>query len=215
MVEIGSSKKQISKELCEWLVIPGSKALFSMRPGMGSGCRSVFPLDDPRHRVCWGQSAAPAVAVPNLLFAGNSPSAAATLSDHRRRCRSPTRLLPSYKGRTKGSSPLELKHMYLPCLPCARYRGGLQALLLQLRLMALGLLMFEQRVRGTIFPSAFLLQPNLVYCFPTRKDNGQFGCHGDTASILLLRLPVVQTSSTRFGTVGPSLQSPFIEYGIF
>lgn len=110
-------KKQISNVSSHWLVIPGSKALFSTRLGMGSGCRSVFPLDDSRHRVYWGQIA-PA-AVPNLPFAGNSPSAAATLSDHRRRCRSPTRLLPSYKGRTKGSATLELKHMYLPCLPCA------------------------------------------------------------------------------------------------
>lgn len=97
---------------------------------------------------------------------------------------------------------------------CTCYRGGLQALLLQLRLMALGLLMLEQKVRGTILPSAFLLQPNLVYCFPEKKDNGQFGSHCDTWSILFLRLPVVQTSSTRFGTLGPSLQSPFIEYGI-
>lgn len=95
---------------------------------------------------------------------------------------------------------------------CTCYRGGLQALLLQLRLMALGLLMLEQKVRGTIFPSAFLLQPNLVYCFPEKKDNGQLLPW--RYSLLLLRLPVVQTSSTRFGTVGPSLQSPLIEYGI-
>lgn len=46
------------------------------------------------------------------------------------------------------------------------YRGEMQGLVLQLRLMALGLLMLEQNVLWTIFPSAFLLQPNLVYCFP-------------------------------------------------
>lgn len=102
--------------------------------------------------------------------------------------------------------------MYQPRLPCSRYRGGLQALLLQLRLMALGLFMLEQKFRGTIFPSAFLLHPNLVYCFPEKKDNGQLlPCR---YSILLLKWPVVQTSSTRFGAVGPSLQSPFIEYSI-
>lgn len=68
---------------------------------------------------------------------------------------------------------------------CKCYRGGLQALLLQLRLMALGLLMLEQKVRGTIFPSAFLLQPNLVYCFPEKKDNGHFGYHEGTASTVI------------------------------
>lgn len=50
-----------------------------------------------------------------------------------------------------------------------RYRGEMQGLVLQLRLMALGLLILEQNVLWTIFPSAFLLQPNLVYCFPADK----------------------------------------------
>lgn len=52
----------------------------------------------------------------------------------------------------------------------AGYRGDMQGLLLQLRLMALGLLMMEQNVLWTIFPSAFLLQPNLVYCFPAGQN---------------------------------------------
>ena len=54
----------------------------------------------------------------------------------------------------------------LPWQHVVYYLGELQALALQLRLMALGLLMLEQNILWTIFPSAFLLQPNLVYCFP-------------------------------------------------
>lgn len=50
--------------------------------------------------------------------------------------------------------------------PVVRYRGELQVLELQLRLIALGLLMLEQNILWTILPSAFLLQPNRVYCFP-------------------------------------------------
>lgn len=63
-------------------------------------------------------------------------------------------------------SPWIKTHVPTVSAVCTCYRGGLQALLLQLRLIALGLLMLEQKVRGTILPSAFLLQPNLVYCFP-------------------------------------------------
>lgn len=48
----------------------------------------------------------------------------------------------------------------------ARYRVELQTSMLQLRLMALGLLMLEQNILGTILLSAFLLQPKRVYCFP-------------------------------------------------
>lgn len=51
------------------------------------------------------------------------------------------------------------------------YRGEMQGLVLQLRLMALGLLILEQNVLWTIFISAFFLQPNLVYCFPAEKNN--------------------------------------------
>lgn len=185
-----------------------------MRPGMGSGCRSVFLLDDPRHRVYWGQIAALAVAVPNLLFAGNSPSAAATLSDHRRRCRSPTRLSPSYKGRTKGSGPLELNHMYLLCLPCANVTAvGCRRYCCSYDWWLLVCWCWSRR-----FEEPFSHQPS--FCSRTwctaflRRKTMDILVTMKVQRALLLRLSVVQTSSTRFGTVGPSLQSPFIKYGI-
>lgn len=175
-------------------VIPESRAQLSMKAGMTSGCKLVSQQDGFLYRGCWAQNAAAALCC--ALADSSPSDAAILFDHKRHcsppTLQSPSwkdlihdqHFSINKSAAAFSDSPFKwfcllefsaiivlkslLKYMAGACNMNmdTSYRGEMQVLVLQLRLIALGLLMLTQNILWTIFPSDFLLHPNLVYCFP-------------------------------------------------